>query len=175
MNIFKKKDKASPEASEKLLLKLEKMGYSKEMIKIALTKCPNPSKESAMLETLKLLSKDQIQIDANQKFMINVFKKYGDLGYDKEVIKVALSRCSNIYNENSMLDALNTVNKEMNMVNQNFINNVFKKYGELGYSTGVINVALNRCPNIYNENAMIDTLNIINREMNYPPRVNFYK
>ena len=182
----KKKEKETPEQiNEKLIAKYEKMGYSRDKIKLALSRCPTPTKEASMVETLKLIvqesrmASNQTQIDqANQKFIANVYKKYGDLGYDREAIKLALSRSSNIYNENSLFEALNQVVQEraranQTQIDQKFINNALKKYGELGYERETINKALARCPNVYNENMMIDTINMINREKNYP-RVNFF-
>ena len=181
MNIFKKKEKESPEQiNEKLIARFEKMGYPKEKIKIALSRCSPPIKESSLLDALKLVSQEtrmassQNQIDqANQKFISNFYKKYGDLGYDRDAIKIALTRCSNVYNENSVFETLNKVVQERTVLAQTqldekFINKAFRKYGELGYDQETINKALTRCPNVYNENIMIDTLNLINREKNYP-------
>lgn len=181
MNIFKKKEKETPEQiNEKLIAKYEKLGYPKDKIRLALSRCSPPIKEASLIDALKVVSQEtrmasnQSQIDqANQKFISNFYKKYGDLGYDREAIKIALMRSTNIYNENSVIETLNKVVQErttqaQTQLDQKFINNAFIKYGELGYDQETINKALTRCPNVYNENIMIDTLNLINREKNYP-------
>ena len=187
MNIFKKKEKETQEQiTEKLIAKYEKMGYPKDKIKVALSRCSPPIKEASLLEALKLVSQEtrmassQSQIDqANQKFISNFYKKYGDLGYDRDAIKIALTRSSNVYNENSVFETLNKVVQERTVLAQTqldekFINKAFRKYGELGYDQETINKALTRCPNVYNENIMIDTLNLINKEKNYPRVVIFF-
>jgi len=179
--MFKKKEKeGSEQINDKLMAKFEKMGYSKEIIKLALGRCPAPNKESSMIETLKLVTQEtriatnQGQIDqANQKFISNAYKKYGELGYDRDAIKAALTQCQNIYNDNAMVDALNRIIYDRNtssqtQINQKFINNAFKKYEELGYDRQIINKALAKCPNVYNENMMIDTLNMLTKERSYP-------
>lgn len=177
--MFKKNRKELDQANEKLLAKYEKLGYNKEIVKLAIAKCSNPTKESSMLETLKSLTQevriankhDQID-EANQKFINNAYKKYGELGYPKEMIAAALNQCPNYYNQSEMIDTLNLI-RESNSYNsevqiqQKFINNSFIKYGELGYTKEIINLALSKCANIKNENSMLDTLNMLTKKNNY--------
>lgn len=180
--MFKKKE--SPEQTmDKVYTKYEKMGYSRELIKLAISKCEKPYKEASMIEILKNLKEEQTkksqqkQNQPNENYINQLFQKYGQMGYKRNIIEMALSQCRDISSESAMIETLNYLTREANAnyaVDQKyslFVKNALKKYGELGYSQEIINTALVRCPNVYNENSMLDTLNMLTRESSYPPRV----
>lgn len=182
--MFKKKD-SREKSLEKIAAKFEKKGYSKEMIKNAIKRCPQPIKESSLGDTLKIMEQEAATAavikNSSQNLANSLIKKYTDMGFNRDIILRGMKECPNPSNENMMLQTLNALNQETNSryYDQNyttFVNNAIKKYGELGYSREIINNALARCSNVYNENAMLDTLNMLTREAAYPkayPRVMF--